>query len=290
MKRLLSALFLLSFALPVLAGETTNPLFDELIKKGIPLPEGPTVKLPAPLLKPGQVPGDVNAVLEKAAGRVPVELFLRQTATAPFSLNIKSVETRDEKRCGQLIDLSFVVYAKLDDVVETDFVEQLLAGKKKGGNGGPAPLSAKELEARGIRLLDTPRVKEQYGRVTLPLLDKVQVDGVTRSFRATYPNSVVYATRLDDRFKDDRTYPNRWRSIDKAANNGRLGPPQPYTGLGGYVVVTELPQPRGALLIEMHFLLHEPPDWFGGFNLLRSKLPIAIQDNVRSFRRKVVRD
>jgi hypothetical protein len=94
---------------------------------------------------------------------------------------------------------------------------------------------------------------------------------------------------MDDRFQNDKQYPNIWRHINVVEEEEKLGSPQPYTGMAGYVLVTKLPEPAGALLVEMHFLLHEPPTWFGGRNLLRSKLPTLIQDNVRSFRRKLTK-
>jgi len=289
MKTALSGLLLLSVAWPVLAEETPNPLYNELVNKGISLPSGPTVKkLPAPLIKPGQVPQNTGELLEKAAGKVPVELFIRTSVTAPFSLQIESVEV-GEKRCGQLINLSFLVYGKLDDVKETDFVKQLLGGGKGKKGGDSVELTAAELKQRGIQAQNTPALKELYETLQMSILDKVQVDGITRTIRTLTPQSLLYATRMDDRFQNDKTYPNRCRHIDPL-NHPRLGPPHPYNGLGGYVLVTELPEPKGALLIEMHYLLHEPPDWFGERNLLRSKLPTLIESNVRSFRRKLTRE
>ena len=64
----------------------------------------------------------------------------------------------------------------------------------------------------------------------------------------------------------------------------QLGDPHPYSGFGGYIKVSELVEPAGALLIEMHFVFDEPEGWFGGKNLLRTKLPLAVQENVRKFR------
>lgn len=288
MKRFLSLLAILVVVLSASAEDVKNPLYDELVNQGTAVPDGPTVKLPEPLIKPGQVPKDIDELLEKASGRVPRELFLKRSITAPFSLTIRSIEKEEDKRRGQLISLSFVAYGKLEDVIETDFIKQFLTGKEKPGNQAKT-LSAEELQARGIRLVEGPKRKEEFGKVTLALLEKVQVEGVMRTVRTSQPRSVVYATQLDDRFKNDKDYPNRWRPILRLEEN-RLGPSQPYTGLVGYVVVTELEEPAQALLLEMQFLLHEPEEWFGGPNLLRSKLPIAIQENVRAFRRKLVRD
>ncbi len=157
-------------------------------------------------------------------------------------------------------------------------------GKDKPGNQA-ADLTPEELKARGIKLVEMGKTKEEVSKLSMTLLEKVQVDGATRSLRTILPHSIVYATQLDERFDKDKEYPNIWKHILKLEKG--FGPPHPYKALVGYVVVTELPEPKGALLLEVQFLMHEPPDWFGGPNLLRSKLGIAIQDNVRSFRRKL---
>jgi hypothetical protein len=272
------------------AEEPKNPLYEDLLNKGIRIPDGPTVKLPPPFVKPGQAPKDTAALLEKAAGRVPGDLFQKRSPNAPFSLTINSIEKGDNERCGQLISLTFIAYGKLDAVKETDFVKQLLGRKGKGGSSDEEAtvLSSKELKERNIRLLDGPGRKEQYSKMTMALLNKVQVEGVMRSVRTTAPDSILSATLLEDRFHNDKTYPNIWRPIIPVGDEEeKLGPPKPYTAMGGYVLVTRLPEPKDALLVEMQFVLHEPPDWFGGLNLLRSKLPILVQDNVRSFRRKI---
>ncbi len=52
-------------------------------------------------------------------------------------------------------------------------------------------------------------------------------------------------------------------------------------------MVTRLARPEGALFFEMHVVIHEPEAWFGGPNLLRSKMPLVIQENVRNLRRRL---
>lgn len=289
--RNLFALLILTVVPAARAAEgVENPLYEELVTTGITLPEGVTVKLPAPLVKPGSPPKDTADLLEKAAGRRPVKLFVKRSQFAPMSLEISSVQNAKSERCGQLIDLKFVAYGKLEAVLDTDFMNDLLAGKKKAKDGDSSTLlTPAELKKRGIHLLDKKNVKEQFATMTMPLLEKVRVEGVMRSVRTKMPAAVLSATRMDDHFAKDKEHPNTWRHIMPEADDEKLGPPHPYTGMGGYVLITQLTEPKNALLIEMHFLLHEPPEWFGEHNLLRSKLPTVIQDNVRSFRRKVAK-
>ena len=54
--------------------------------------------------------------------------------------------------------------------------------------------------------------------------------------------------------------------------------------------MTELIEPQGALFVEYHLVFDEPKAWFGGANLLRSKLPLMVQDNIRKFRRELTKD
>ena len=48
-----------------------------------------------------------------------------------------------------------------------------------------------------------------------------------------------------------------------------------------YVKITKLHAPAGAVLVEQHIVYAEPTGWFDGANLLRSKLPLVMQVNVR---------
>ena len=87
---------------------------------------------------------------------------------------------------------------------------------------------------------------------------------------------------------NDAKDPTVWQSIPRRAKGDKdLGPPTPYRGLAGYLQVTQLEFQPGAILVECHGVLVEPTGWFGGRNLLASKLPIVAQDNMRNFRRKL---
>ena len=59
----------------------------------------------------------------------------------------------------------------------------------------------------------------------------------------------------------------------------------PYDGAGLYMKITALAQPADAVFVECHIVGIEPQGWFNGANLLLSKLPPAIQNQVRSSRR-----
>ena len=99
-------------------------------------------------------------------------------------------------------------------------------------------------------------------------------------------DSVIAAAEIDPRFLNDKDYPNQWRSITKAGGVAKVSDPHPWSGAAMYLKITKLREPAGAMFIEQHIIFAEPTGWFEGANLLGSKLPIAVQDNVRTMRKE----
>ena len=56
-----------------------------------------------------------------------------------------------------------------------------------------------------------------------------------------------------------------------------------------YLKITKLAEPAGAVFAEQHITFVEPHGWFDGENLLRSKLPLSVQENVRSTRKEFIK-
>jgi hypothetical protein len=126
--------------------------------------------------------------------------------------------------------------------------------------------------------------------VDVPILNRVHLRGVGMALRERRDTSIIAALLLDDRLHDDKEFPNTWSPLERDAQ-GKLsvGSAHPYSGLGGYMKITSLSEPAGALFIECHIAFDEPEAWFNGKNFLRSKLPLVVQDNVRTFRRKLAK-
>ncbi len=128
----------------------------------------------------------------------------------------------------------------------------------------------------------------RYLLVEMNLLDRVWIRATTRNVRTASADSVTVASVLEAKLADDPELGDVWRSIERDASGRRkLGPAHAYSGLGSYIKATRLAEPAGAVWIEYHIGFAEPPDWFHGANLLRSKLPIVAQDGVRRFRRNL---
>jgi hypothetical protein len=116
----------------------------------------------------------------------------------------------------------------------------------------------------------------------------VEVNATRHALLGRGPDCFLVAARIDPRFAADSAYPNRWRAISRdEAGYARLGPWNPYSAGGLYLQVTRLAAPPNAVFIELHQVFDEPQGWFSGANLLRSKLPLVVQEEIRTFRRKL---
>ena len=270
-----------------------NPMAGKLITEGVSLPSGATIRLPEPSMADGLGAKAQQTVLKQVADKYPVEQFLRNSVVAPFVLKMESLTGATGERVGQRIDLWFVAHGTLQAVRDKKLLGELIAIDKAKSpilETKNETLDDRELAQRQIRVASTPDREETYSAFSAPILEKVQLSGVNRQMVTPSDGSIVAAQELAPQFANDARYPNQWRSIQRTPT-GRiaLGEPHAYSGNGQYVKVTSLVdaagKPTGALLVEAHMVFDEPQGWFGGANLLRSKLPLAVQENVREFRR-----
>jgi len=270
-----------------------NPIAKGLITEGVQLTSGATIKLPAPWMADGLDAAAQQAVIRKVAARYPFDLFIRKSVVSPFVLNMESINDAKGSRTGQRVDVAFVAHGTLKAIREKDLLGQLLSmskGKSRGLETITRALDEKELAERGLSVKSSPELEESFVRFSIPIIEKVQLSGINREMTVYEDSSIVAAQIMDERFAKDPKYPNQWQPIVRNPGGQYvLGEAQPYSGNGQYVKVTQLVdaagKPTGALFIEAHMVFDEPRGWFGGANLLRSKLPMAVQDNVRDFRR-----
>jgi hypothetical protein len=102
-------------------------------------------------------------------------------------------------------------------------------------------------------------------------------------------DSIVLASQLDPRFAKDAAFPNQWRSLTLKDDKEMLGDPSPFESAGMYIKLTRLHEPAGAIFIEAHQVFVEPKKWFEVPNMLKAKLPIVIQSEVRTFRKELTK-
>jgi hypothetical protein len=264
-----------------------NPLAKELVTKGLVLPQRP-ITLPAPVMGDGLAAADQTAVIKKLTPNY--QQFIRNKDVTPIVLKINPIEGLNKERIGQKVDLYFVAYGKLDSAVSGDVMERLLGNPKANiGKGDASFLSEDQLKKRNITLTKSKGVEERYTLINFELLDKVQLSGVGRAFKTTAPGAIVSAMQFDPRFAKDKTFPNQWQPVNLKNGVKILGAAKSYEGFGGYVRMTELKEPAGALFVEFHLVMNEPKEWFGGPNLIKGKLPLAIRERVHSFRRQLAK-
>jgi hypothetical protein len=267
------------------------PLLQELTEQGVVVQPGLVVRLPASPLPSGLDAAAQGAAIEKVAAQYPRELFLRRSVVAPFVLRMESVNGSAGERVAQRVSVWFVAYGSLQAVRDERLLREMAGSLKHRDEKSAAsaePLRDDELRQRMLAATRKSGEEEWYVRFTFPVLERLQVSGVLHLLEQASPDSVVLCALLDPRFAADREYRNHWRPLVRDERGDlSVGDPRPYAGFGGYAKATALRQPAGALFIECHAVFREPADWFGGANLLRSKLPLVIQDNVRTLRRKL---
>ena len=204
----------------------------------------------------GLAPEQQQKALRAAAGKHPLDRFTRRSVVAPFSFEITSIDDSQGRRLGQRVDFCFVAYGTLDEIIEHDLFGEL-AGANDPGEGETAHAAARsltpdELQARNLSVEKTADRQESYVTIDIPILNRVQLRGVGHALCEKRSDAVVAGIVLDDRFRDDRELPNTWSPIVRDSSGRQsLGPPAAYSGLGGYMRVTVLVEPVGAVVRRM---------------------------------------
>jgi hypothetical protein len=277
----LAALFLFSAALAQDEGHQANAIYQQLLRGELADAAG-DLALPEPLMPDGL---DAAAQAERLSAipgrRLPVSELTRDATGAPFVLSVRDVAGAEQTAPLWVIDLWFVAHGPLEAVAFRRHTSTLAPPEEEV----VVHLGKDDLARRGIAYDPEAAPDEGYTHVVSHLLERVELKATVRYQQSRSADSLVIASTLDARFADDERHPNQWRDMQLMPGGERkLGPPQPYSVSAMYTKVTRLEAPTGALLVEFHALVEHSADWFGGRDLLRSKLPIGVQGLVREFR------
>jgi hypothetical protein len=275
---------------PVASHPEANPVFRGLTEQGLPVGGERRIKLSPPLLPDGLAPQAQQQALAKAADEnYPLEELQRNSTVAPFRLVLRDIDATDPNNPVRGIDLYFFIYGDLDTLVKKEFRQRLLSLSQSSAKA--RDLTAADLAKRKIELKPAAGAEEDVmSHRSFSLFDRVEVSDTQRVVLTRTADSLVMGSELDPRFAGDAEFPNQWRAITRGDNDQPvLGPPQPGAGSGSYLKVTRLAEPAGALFVEFHAVFVEPHGWFDGANLIRSKLPIVVQNEVRSLRRELLK-
>ena len=278
-----------------------NALLNDLVNKGVTMPDGQVVQLPPPLMPEGMTAAEQAAVLKEVAAkdralRGDVKQLLSNSSAAPVSLKLTRQSSKQGNDLIRTVDVCFVVYGDWDVLTGKAFSESILKPNKanKGGGGTSVEkagnLNAPEMAVRRLSDRSTPELKEYFLYTTFKLFDQVEVSATRFSVATKTPTGVVVAASVDPRFAKDKQYPNQWKPIVRGAGgNPIVGGAQPYSGAAFYAKVTRLSEPANAIFVEYHSAFYEPQDWFGqgNDNLLPSELRKIIPYQVKQFRIKL---
>jgi hypothetical protein len=279
------AALLVAPAQPPAKQEDQNSLFKSLLDTGVPIGSA-KVKLPAPSMPDGLDAAKQTAIIKGLIGKdYEYGDFTRKSLVAPQLLKIGDITPADPKAPGRTVDAWFIAYGDFKLLEDDKFLEKLTTSNKSGG-GKSVELTAADLTKRNITIPKGNEKKESYGHVDFDFLEKVRLSVTGHAMWSRTSESVVAAAEIDSRFENDKDFPNQWRSLAKAAGGLKVGEPHPWSGAAMYLKITKLKEPAGALFVEQHIIFSEPTGWFDGANLLGSKLPYAVQTNVRDLRRQ----
>jgi hypothetical protein len=270
-----------------------NRILNDLQDQGVAMPGGARVKLPPPILADSLgAEAQRAAITRLAEPNYSWEDFTNESRMAPYTLKMESIPVANSPTPARTIHIAFIAYGDWKTINSQTFLAGLARGadtkSKEGELSRSAVLSDMELAKRGIHSQHDPNHEDVYFAAAGQLFDRVQLGTTWHGMLTRGPDSAVLAARIDPRFTHDAEYPNQWRplSLDDAGNL-QTGPAQPYHSAAFYGKVTRLAEPADAMLFEYHIVFDEPEGWFGGANLLRSKLPLVLQDQIRSFRKKL---
>ena len=194
-----------------------NTLLTELVEKGVKMPDGQVIHLPAPEMAEGLNAQQQAAVLAAVAprARAKVAEFLDKASGAPVALKVgkKNAAGDDVVRT---VNLSFVVYGDWDVLISDQFSKNIVKeGKAKNGNSEgmvskAGYLKATELAVRGLSVRSAPNLKEYFLYTTFKLFDRVEVSATRFCMATKTPDGVIVAAKIDPRFAKDKQFPNQW--------------------------------------------------------------------------------
>jgi hypothetical protein len=260
-----------------------NPLYKGLLDPGLLVGPDAKAKFPTPSMEDGLDAAKQKEIIANLIGTdYTYEDFTRKSVVAPQILKLRNVVPFDPIAPARGVDVWFLAYGGLKALDDPKFLDRLLIAGR--GEGKAVGITDQDLKKRNITLAD--KNHEGFGLIEFDFLEKVRLKAVGRAYWSRTDESAVIACEIDPRFKDDKEFPNQWQSLNKLGGTQKVGPATPWSGAGLYLKITKLSQPVGALFIEQHVVFAEPMGWFDGENLLRSKLPFAMQKQVRNIRQE----
>jgi hypothetical protein len=242
------------------------------------LTDGPTVcELAGPRFIDDQAEDEQAAVLREIAGSArAIDEFLRDSVTAPHILRIHDVA--GETTVFRVSDLYFCLPVAFEKLA----TDQLNLGlRKRAFEAGNIRVEAEAADLAAPESANPRRV-----RLACRILDRIQVDSTVVVQSDRTPQSIrVWAQ--PEPGPNPQTPSSTWRSIVRHGQKETISESHPFGGSFGYAKLTKLRAHPDRVVVEAHFAFAEPKAWFDGAPILRSKLSLIAQDEIRRLRREL---
>lgn len=266
-----------------------NDVYQALTSDGIAAATGQQVALPSVLVPGKSTRADTQMIESLAMTTSARSRFFHRSTSSPTLLSIYEARPEGARTSMYHVDIVFVAFGGLRLIQGDAFLWGMASGLLQAGSSDPEFksrfLKSKDLSTRGIKL-HGPDEHIIYNR--FKIWDRLVVSTTTHVEVTKDKNTMLTAAMLDSRFEHDEEYPAQWQPIHRdSVGQLEYGEAQPYCRGGFYFQLTELQEPEGAVLVEYHQLFEEPHDWFGGANLLRSKLPLFVPVGIQYFREQL---
>ncbi|TWU07851.1 hypothetical protein [Stieleria varia] len=243
---------------------------------------GRSFTLPPPTLNTQQSAKEQLDAMQSLVGKAKWKAFTRDSAVAPVEIDLDYLRDEADQRIGHSVHMAFLVHASFDSLRDQDVTSKITGGGAEKDRWTGRLLTEEEREKNNATLSDD----ETLVMFAVPLLDKVELQGVIRVARDESEDELTYRFHLDPGFDSPSGIsPNGWKRIDADSDEMTV----PYKGLAGYLSIQRLSEPAETCFVEARVLMHEPQEWFNGSNFLRSKLPLMMQEIARNFRRRVAK-
>jgi hypothetical protein len=267
-----------------------NPLFQELLSKGVSLGGDKPLVFREPLMTDGMTAADQKKQLKALCvgpdPRKPLfayeDVIDRDSAAAYFFENRQS-KYSDPQAPAHVTDIWFVAYGDLAKLARRDPLQLF------GTSPSDAVVTTIDRDAlveRKIDLTLKAPLRERYVNTAADLLDTVKLSLTSQVVISQSSKSLVVASKVDPRFTRDREYPNFWQMLPEGLDANPKAPrgPQPIEVGAFYLKITRLVEPKDGLFVEFHQVSTEPKAWFNGAPIVRGKLPLWVDKRVKEFR------
>ena len=276
-------------------GSAPNHVFQKLLESGVDV-GGEQYVLPPPVLADGASESEKLPAVKKLCVGVTFDQFAAREVNAPdITPRPKDLKKNDQGAVRQ-VDNYFIAFGDAQLLRDKEFLNSLAKGNEGEGNAEGKVLTAEDLAKRGIAPPTTEQETIAFG--VFSLLEKMRMSAVSHAMWSGGDESLVLAGYVDDRFKDDKEYPNQWKSLRRLdTGKWQEGEPHPYSGAAFYTKFTkfEVPEkagksgPAAAFFVETHLVFFEPRGWFQGAPTLTSKFSLIAENRAKDLRRKLLR-